>query len=688
MPTSGLVGNTEADLESRLIAGLGVAFPNIPPGELQQQRRFTVQLGHQTHTFDSAASWATSGRADILISHQENPLAVIEVKHQDLAVTHSDYKQAQSYANQLTPRPPLVVVTNGSKTDVYDSSTGEPWSDEGDEAGAVGHLLTNAARVAAADMRWAIEALMGQESGVWVPVVRASTDLLLAEMTDKPGESQRPFAKDLLFPRMATQRATQALLHGPAFTIVGGAPLSGKTTLLRELAIRTRESDELALLTLRGQGPGLFQALANLFATELEWNLTASDVRHWLRRTSMGSDGPILVLGIDAVDSETPMAADLQELASLPPGDILRVVFNSDCPERLVRTRNGRTLTGLGTHGTSVDLGPPGLEEFSAARGVLAENRILLTDGSEYTADYRAPWVLRTIYDQVAADPRYADSTQGVMLPASLGLDPVEAGRHSDASQPDLLRGYRLLARAALADSNAAAAELALFGSNAFVLRHDALSPAAREALTQLSAAARARTARLASGHHIVVTTIPGVYLAELAACAGVELERRADEDPYAAGVWLAQRFDGVYLGDIVGAQAIRRMAERVGDFSSGIVHGLLSVKPEEELVERAFIGMANSQGDVIHIKIEDGKAWISDRSGVALGEPVDLGAERSRMYRNMTGWMILAQLARLPTAAVGDDSDRMDASILLEIGGCPFPLMRADEGGVGSFGV
>ena len=56
-----------------------------------------------------------------MIFHQERPLAVIELKREDLTLTHDDYERAQSYANQLTPRPPLVVVTNGKDTRVYDS---------------------------------------------------------------------------------------------------------------------------------------------------------------------------------------------------------------------------------------------------------------------------------------------------------------------------------------------------------------------------------------------------------------------------------------------------------------------------------------------------------------------------------------------------------------------------------------
>ena len=99
----------EAELESRLATALAAAFPNIPRDHLVEQRRFTVRLGHETHELDSVGQWESSGRADILVFYEERPLALLEIKREDLALTHTDYEQAQSYANQLTPRPPLVI---------------------------------------------------------------------------------------------------------------------------------------------------------------------------------------------------------------------------------------------------------------------------------------------------------------------------------------------------------------------------------------------------------------------------------------------------------------------------------------------------------------------------------------------------------------------------------------------------
>ncbi len=671
----------EAELESRLAAALSAAFPNIPREQLAEQRRFTVRLGHETHEFDSAAQWEKSGRADVIIFHDGRPLAVVELKREDLELTHADYEQAQSYANQLTPRPPLVVVTNGRETRIYDANTGQLWSGGQDAANAVARLLANAAKLAAADMRWATAALMGRETGVWVPIVRSATARLLTEMTDPPGQSDRAFAELLLFPRLSTVAAIKSAQAGTTFTIVEGAAQSGKSSCLRELALCTRDSEDMAVLMLRGSGPGLFQSLANLFAIELEWNLTANDARQWLRRMSTGPAGPALLLAIDDVEPGTPMAADLEELVSLRPGNKLNVILTSDRAERLVKAPNGRTQTAVGDRAKAIEIGPLRLEEFQNAQRALANHKIHFQQGAEYAEDYRAPWVLRTIYDDAARDPRHQNPNSALLLPPALGLELVDAARRSYAGQDDLLRGYRVLARCTLADAGARSAELALAAANGFVVRQDALSDEARHAVAELKSKGAVRTYRHAGREDVVVPTIPAAFLLELADAAGDELALRAEVDPQEAGTWLCDRLAAVYLGDLVGAQAIRSMAEKTGGFSSGIIDGLLANEPTEEFMENALVA---PDGRLIHLKIEGEKAWLSNRHGDVIGESVDLGAERPNTHGNTMAWMILGQLARLPTAMVGDDSQRMDAMILLNIGQCPFPLLRVNEEGLG----
>ena len=682
-PAKSPKARSEAELEARITRALAGAFPGIADDAIVLQRQFTVRLGHETHDFDSAALWHKTGRADILLFHDDRPLAVLEIKRETVAITRQDYEQAQSYANMLTPRPPLVIVSNGNDTRSYDANTGAEWKPGSDAGAKIQKLLANAAKIAAVDMRWAVEALLGRDLDVWPGAVRGCTARLLGDLTDPPGASGRPVARDFLFPRIATAEAAVALKTGTLFTLIDGPPAAGKTNLLRELAQDTAASDELAVLMLRGSGPGLFQSVANLFAAAFEWPLTPHDARQWLRRMSQADAGPSLVVAIDGVEPGTAMAADLHELASIELGPKLKVILTADQREGLTRTTNGRATTGIGALGTEIELGTLGLEEFRVAQKILAEARIVFAPGAEYCQDYRAPWVLRALYDDVARDPRYGNERSGVILSAALGLRLVDTTRETYAGQSDLLRGYRVLARDAIADDHSGVGDLALAQSNAFVVRQDALSPESRERLAGLRAAGHVRVYRQGR-EDVVLPTVPAVFMVELADAAAAILEERGAADAKAAGEWLGRRLEGVYLGDLVGAQAIRTLAETTGGFSEGIVHGLFSIKPREELVEDRLIAFATPDGEIVHLKIERGKAWVSDRFGNVRGEPIDMGSERSQMMGDVTGWMILGQLAHLPTARVGDDADRIDAKILFEVGQCPFPLLRANERGLG----
>lgn len=675
---------TEAELESKLAAALSIAFPNIPRDQLVEQWRFTIRLGHNTHEVDGIALWEKSGRADIIINYDGRPLAVVELKREDLELTDADYEQAQSYANLLTPRSPLVIVTNGRDTHVYDANTGQSWSGEQDAAKEVSRLFTNAGKLAVADMRWAIEALMGRETGVWVSIVRSATARLLDDLTDSLGQSERPFAKHLMFPRFSTTDAINSVKAGGTFTVIQGDAQSGKSSCLRELSLYTKESEDLAVLMLQSSGSGLFQSLVNLFAVELEWNFNANDVRQWLRRMSTGSLGPTLVLAIDDVEPDSLMASDLEELSSLRLGNKLKVILTTVSAECLVKAANGRTKTAIGHSANIIEIGPLKLEEFKKAQEIFSDQKIYFQQGAEYSEDYRAPWVLRTIYDDAVSNKYYKEQNFALLLSPALGLELVDAARRNYKSQISMLRGYRLLARCFLADEGARSAELSLAEANGFIVRQDFLSSEARHAVAELKSNGVLRIYRYSCGEDVIIPTIPAAFLSELADAAGSELGRRSEIDPKEAGTWLGNRLATVYLGDLVGAQAIRYMAEKKGGFNSGIIEGLLDIEPSEECVENKLIAIPKPNGQLIYLKIEGSKVCLTNRNGEVIDEFTDIGEEYTYTLGNTIAWMILGQLARLPSARVGHDNERMDAWILMRIGQCPFPLLRANEEGLG----
>lgn len=241
------------------------------------------------------------------------------------------------------------------------------------------------------------------------------------------------------------------------------------------------------------------------------------------------------------------------------------------------------------------------------------------------------------------------------------------------------MRGYRVLARCALADDKALSAELSLLGAHSFVIRRDSLSQEGHHELANLVAAGWVRTHRF-DREDIVAPTMPAVFAVELAEATAEELNRRANVDGAQAGVWLGRRLEAVNLGDLIGAEAICCLALKQGNFGVDIISGLLSVVPKKQVISNALCALKSADGTLIHLKVQDDHTWITDRSGQVQGEPMDLVPEPMCVYSDTTAWMILAQFARLPTAEIGDDNARMDPKVLFEIGQCPFPLVRTNK--------
>jgi hypothetical protein len=675
----------EAELEAMMSAALAKAFPSVPRQDFRHQARFSVTIGHETHEVDGVRGWQAAGRADIILLHRDRPLAVVELKRADLQLTDADRRQGQSYANQLTPRPPLVIVTNGSDCRLFDSSTGAPWTPETGEGDVVTKLFENAAKVAAANLDWAIEVLMGPDGGVWPSAVRAQTRHLLDQLTGAASDRTKPFVADFLIPRLATLAVQRAFDDGRSAVLVTGAPLSGKSHVLREFAERTATSATYAVFMVRGGGggAGLFQRIANTLSAALEWAVTADDVRQWLRRLSRSDGDPVLVVAIDGIVPNSPIANDIEELSEAGFGPRLRLLGTTNDVDGLLTGTNGRDGTALAEAARIIPVHALNQVEFQKAREVLAAHRIGFLKGADFADEYRAPWLLRTLLADISRDSRHADHS--VALSSMLGIWFIDAVRKQFARLGEAAHGLRLLARDFVADATRTSAELALEISHGFVVRRDALQQPAREVVENLAAGGWLRTYRHAGGEDVIAPRAPDLFLSELAYAISEALEQQVAADPREAGRWLADRLEGVFLGDLIGAQAIRDLAAKQGGFSSGLLAGLYDRTPRASPFREGVVALQKPDGTLQELRIDgDGTATLLDGAGRPLGEAFDLEGDLPETHGPMAGWMILAQLAYLPTAVEGIDRPLIGGSLLLEIGTCPFPLMRAARDPIG----
>ena len=103
----------EAQLEARINATLTGVFAGAR--ELRHQLRFKLRVGRTV--LDAGSADYVEGRADIIVYQRDVPLAVLELKREGLALTQDDEAQGRSYA--LLVQAPILVITNGDETRIY-----------------------------------------------------------------------------------------------------------------------------------------------------------------------------------------------------------------------------------------------------------------------------------------------------------------------------------------------------------------------------------------------------------------------------------------------------------------------------------------------------------------------------------------------------------------------------------------
>lgn len=93
--------------------------------ELEFERNFFIQLGRGVYNVRNDDVAKGNGRLDILCKLGGENLFIIELKAEGIELEDKDRKQGLSYARLLEPMAPYVLVTNGSKSNLYDTISGE-----------------------------------------------------------------------------------------------------------------------------------------------------------------------------------------------------------------------------------------------------------------------------------------------------------------------------------------------------------------------------------------------------------------------------------------------------------------------------------------------------------------------------------------------------------------------------------
>lgn len=677
---------SEAELEAGIARAITDAFPYIAAGNIKHQLTFTITIGRQAIEIDGQAASKASGRCDVLLIHDERPLAILELKRPGTALDEDDRKQGLSYARVLEPWAPLVVVTNGTETCTYLTYSGSLWEPETPNEDTLAELLKRTATLAREDLRQAVEVLLGPRSGAWLSIVRSLSQAALNDLTGPWENSLCPFPENLIFPRKATAYVKHYLQHGISCVMVSGPALCGKSNVLRELTLQTLCSDEegVLFLDLSSASHGVFQTLSNELTKSFGWSISLENVRSWLIGISNQAGETRLTLVLDGVEPDSSRL-ELDELISDVYGSGLRIVVAVDETqiERLRKNSTGRHLTRLGRLSRVVQVPPLDDEEMQATVCTLHRQRIGFMRGAERSHEYRTPWVLRAIAGNLKRDPEYQDEALQAMIPSMAGMMLIDYTRNRFGDDELLIAQFITLAEALLEDLDTRGQSIAV--SLTSVGSYVCHTKTARERLgdaefTSLIERGYLKHSILEEGERIVVPQVPELMLVALPIVLAKRLlQELRDEGAKKATTRLVRRCASLFAGDLIGARTIVEAASCQGGLTMEVFNRLLADQPKRRPVTPGMHAAMLWEGDLkIELQFgEDGKFTMIAPDGTRHTARVD--EPDNEMLGNYTSWLMLSHLAALQIGVTRAGQETIegpiDPELLLEVGSCPYPL-------------
>ncbi|WNG54756.1 type I restriction enzyme HsdR N-terminal domain-containing protein [Archangium gephyra] len=659
----------EATFEASLHAFLARAFPAIAGARITHQTSFSLRFGHHNVQVDGDIKAQARGRLDVLISIDGRPVLLLELKAPDQALTAEDNAQALSYARLLTPMPPLYAVSNGTTTQIFQTSNKNPWEPATLDEQTVDSLLRQALVSAAADRDEAVMLLLGRNPALWRSIVADETADTLERLAGLPHDFTQPIVRSFQIPREATGVIRDLLQKSTPVVVLTGPPLSGRTNVAAELCRAPGEGTAALFLDATSLRHGIWQQISNMFAARLFMVASADDARRWVATSLRQVRGFRLVLVIDGWiphdDDRVREAVDelvgFAELGNLH----LVLTLEENQFERLRRAAGRPTVTPLGRIARHVELPSLTDGEFSSAMELMFQHfGAEFYPGAQHNRELRAPRLLRVIGASVESQGISRSSPIGGLAIITRVRPITDVGLLDEAWKelmptPELRADLQRLALAFLEAPVPAAPEVAIISEQlgrTAVQLEVAEGVLGEERLRRLEEQGYVRLVERGSARFFILVKIPEL----LAAAASILIANRLASETDDAVIYQrflieTQRFP---LSDVVGARTLWLLGHQAPPRFSSLFYALFDDSPEEAPLDERD-----------HVSLVTGDASIP----LKVSHPT-----AQRTLGNTHPWLVLSHLAEFPMGTDMEGSSP-NVSIFEEIGATPYPLQRSD---------
>lgn len=441
---------TEAEFQARLEARIRRALPTIP-ANITIERNLHLRLGHRTIIIDGLKQNAEDirGRYDILVKVDDKPLLIAELKAPDVHLSEDDIRQALSYARLHEPMVPLVMVTNGTNTQLRQTYDGSPLETSDFSTGRLESILDAAATLAASSLEDAIQILLGTSKDAWVQLFYQWTDEVIGGLTGDICDFKYPITHEFSIQRAIVDQLGADLISGSRVLVLHGPPLSGVTNVLAQFA---RKKENEPILFIDGKAcSDILQFIANRLSRELSKGISKDDLRSWFNTRSGLQDMTFVIDGIPR--------HGIDELIENASSGLYKLVIGMDSEMyKRCSTIEGRVQQSqLGRVSDVLELLPLTDEEFEKAQEVLYTSfQAMFFNGAQYISHLRLPRKLRVLAALLPKKEAFlaveGNQDNHIKISPIIDLMMLEKCSLAFGSLPMLKNDFQMLASAFLED--------------------------------------------------------------------------------------------------------------------------------------------------------------------------------------------------------------------------------------------
>lgn len=632
----------EATLEANLHAEVLRLFPSLAGLRIKHQATLTLRLGHRVISINGEDGYRMAGRFDAIVTVNEIPAMLFELKRPGLDLVPEDKEQAISYARLLTPMPPLVVLSNGTNVEFYQTYDREPWEPRSLDETIIQSLIQRASTLAAGEKDGAIRLLLGKQPQLWTRIIKAFTKDALKKLRGAVQDASRPLAQGFSIQRRVVDSIAE-LITANSIVAVVGSPLSGKTNVMSQLCQRSLAGKLVGIVPLYVDvsfGPqSILQAVANLFTRELFSATSVDDIRAWLLNALRNPVDGRLVIAIDGCSGVhlERIRPDIVELVALCQNTEVALLIAADGSTfSNLSTVPGRpTQTEFGQLARKVELLPLNSDEFGEVINHFEkEYNAAFNPGAEYNTEYRNPREIRLLSAQLNFLERKTKAGEFLVIPSVTDTTFLRRAWELMAPDPRLKADFKKLARAFVNDREERR-KFPLLDIMSYDRGHIGVETAERvlgsDGLNRLLFQGHVELISYHEGMTLVLPKIPELLSAAAAFCIAEDCIRLMDSDDFQRvyGLLLTES-ESVPYGDLVGALAAMELAKQKPSFLSPLIEALLKDEPRSKVFKgkkRLSIQLPGDNGplDVV----------------VDFDDP-DVGT----VMENTHAWLVLSRLA------------------------------------------